>query len=332
MRHAEELATRLAAAREAIDRATDQLGGASTELQKAAELDPSLRPLTDQSATTLAVLADLTADLRVAFESVRTDPQTAEETEQRLALLGDLRRKYGDTLAEVLEFGEGANRRREELAGVLVGAERLADNLQAAEEVVTRVGALLREVRQQTAEAIAVEAVSHLQELGMPAPVVRMLVDPAEPGPAGADTARLLFASDDRLGPAPVGRVASGGELSRLVLSLRLAGGSGRTPVIAFDEIDAGMGGKTALALGQKLASLSRDRQVLCVTHLPQVAAFADRHFVIKRTGTTVAVSEVGQDERLEELSRMLAGLPDSQQGRDHADELIALATRQRSE
>lgn len=332
MRHAEELATRLAEAREAIGRATDQLGGGSTELQKAAALDPSLRPLTDQSATTLAVLADLTADLRVAFESVRTDPQTAEETEQRLARLGDLRRKYGDTLAEVLEFGEGANRRREELAGVLVGAERLAENLQAAEEVVTRVGALLREVRQLTADGIAVEAVQHLQELGMPAPVVRMRVDPAEPGSAGADSVRLLFASDDRLDPAPVGRVASGGELSRLVLSLRLAGGSGRTPVIAFDEIDAGVGGKTALVLGKKLASLARDRQVLCVTHLPQVAAFADRHFVIKRTGTTVAVSEVGQDERLEELSRMLAGLPDSQQGRDHADELIALATRQRSE
>ncbi|MDR9449968.1 MAG: DNA repair protein RecN, partial [Acidimicrobiia bacterium] len=154
--------------------------------------------------------------------------------------------------------------------------------------------------------------------------------EPAEPGPAGADLGRLLFASDDRLEPGPVSRVASGGELSRLVLSLRLAGGAGRAPVVAFDEIDAGVGGKTALALGRKLAALARERQVLCVTHLPQVAAFADRHFVISRTGTSVEVSVVEQEERLEELSRMLAGLPDSRQGRDHADELIAMAAVER--
>ncbi len=138
-----------------------------------------------------------------------------------------------------------------------------------------------------------------------------------------------MFASDSRLEPGPVGRVASGGELSRLVLSLRLAGGSGQTPILAFDEIDAGVGGKTALELGRKLASLARDRQVLCVTHLPQVAAFADHHFVIARTGTTVEVSAVDQDSRIEELSRMLAGLPDSEQGRNHAEELIAMAVRE---
>ncbi len=224
----------------------------------------------------------------MAFELVGTDPETAEATERRLAQLGDLRRKYGDSLDEVLEFGEGAGRRRDELAALLAGAEQLELKLNQAEQTVASIGARVRDVRQRTADLIAGEAEQHLRELGIPAPIVRLIVEPADPGPAGADVGRLLFASDDRLDPAPVGRVASGGELSRLVLALRLASGSGSVPIVAFDEIDAGVGGKTALELGRKLASLARDRQVLCVTHLPQVAAFADRHFVITRTGTTV--------------------------------------------
>ncbi len=120
--------------------------------------------------------------------------------------------------------------------------------------------------------------------------------------------------------------MASGGELSRLILALRLAGGAGRAPVLAFDEVDAGVGGTTALALGAKLAELATDRQVLCVTHLPQVAAFADTHAVVRREGPAATVELVEGEERLEELSRMLSGLPESERGRDHAEELLAIA------
>ncbi len=136
----------------------------------------------------------------------------------------------------------------------------------------------------------------------------------------------MLFASDRRLTPNEVGRVASGGELSRLILALRLAGGAGRSPVVAFDEVDAGVGGTTALALGAKLAELAADRQVLCVTHLPQVAAFADTHAVVRRDGPSATVEVVEGKERLEELSRMLSGLPESERGREHAGELLAIA------
>ena len=122
--------------------------------------------------------------------------------------------------------------------------------------------------------------------------------------------------------------MASGGELSRLVLAIRLAGGVADVPVVAFDEIDAGIGGSTALAMGSKLAALSEGRQVLVVTHLPQVAAFADTHFVVERTGTAATVRKVEGDERVEELSRMLGGLPESEQGRGHAAELLALGRR----
>jgi DNA repair protein RecN (Recombination protein N) len=119
--------------------------------------------------------------------------------------------------------------------------------------------------------------------------------------------------------------------LSRLVLALRLAGGAGAAHTLVFDEIDAGVGGTTALEVGKKLASLARDRQVLCVTHLPQVAAFADRHYSVARDDHSVSVAVVDSDRRLEELSRMLAGLPDSDRGREAAEELVALARSARA-
>jgi DNA repair protein RecN (Recombination protein N) len=124
-----------------------------------------------------------------------------------------------------------------------------------------------------------------------------------------------------------VSSIASGGELSRLVLALTLASGGVDTDVVAFDEIDAGVGGETALAMGHKLASLAQTRQVLCVTHLPQVAAFADKHYVVLRNGATTSIKEAAGADRTEELSRMLAGLSSSEKGKQHAEELLTIAS-----
>jgi DNA repair protein RecN (Recombination protein N) len=142
----------------------------------------------------------------------------------------------------------------------------------------------------------------------------------------GADAATVLFASDASLTPGAISSIASGGELSRLVLALTLASGGADTEVVAFDEIDAGIGGETALAMGHKLASLAATRQVICVTHLPQVAAFADKHYVVVRHGTATTITETLDTDRTEELSRMLAGLSSSEKGREHAEELLTLA------
>ena len=123
-------------------------------------------------------------------------------------------------------------------------------------------------------------------------------------------------------------KVASGGELSRLTLALRLAAGVGDADLIAFDEVDAGIGGATALAMGEKLAALASDKQIFCVTHLPQVAAHADTHFVVERGDARASVRRISGDDRLTELSRMLGGLPDSERGQLHAAELLAEANR----
>jgi DNA repair protein RecN (Recombination protein N) len=131
--------------------------------------------------------------------------------------------------------------------------------------------------------------------------------------------------------PGPATRVASGGELSRLTLALRLAAGIDDASLLAFDEVDAGIGGAVALAMGEKLAALAKGRQLFCVTHLPQVAAFADTHFVVEREGSKASVHRIGGAERLEELSRMLGGLADSERGQLHAAELLEAAQRDRS-
>jgi DNA repair protein RecN (Recombination protein N) len=164
----------------------------------------------------------------------------------------------------------------------------------------------------------------------MPAPVVQLEFTETALGPDGIDRIELRFASDDSLSPGPATRIASGGELSRLTLSLRLAAGIGDAVVLAFDEVDAGIGGATALAMGEKLAALGEARQLFCVTHLPQVAAHADTHFVVARNGNRAEVRRVDGEERLEELSRMLGGLADSERGQLHAAELLAAADRSR--
>lgn len=329
-RHAETLAEELAAAVRAAgeDGAGPHLETAARALRRAARLDPSLAALADQLEEAATLVAEAVAETAKVAGDLEHDPTTLAEVEERLAVLGDLRRKYGDTLADVLAFAEAARIRAEELTGLLGDADRLDALLAEARARLEVAGDGLREAREAAARRLVGAAVAHLEELGFREPVVDVLVERAAAGPHGADRIRLLFASERALEPRPVGRVASGGELSRLVLALRLAAAAGDVPVLAFDEVDAGVGGAVALALGEKLASLAAGRQVLCVTHLPQVAAFADRHLVVAREGPTATVRAVVGEERLAELTRMLSGLPDSLRGRDHAAELLSRAAR----
>jgi DNA repair protein RecN (Recombination protein N) len=272
-----------------------------------------------------AEVGDLAADMRRTAEGLENDPAALEAAEQRAAVIADLRRKYGDTLLDVISYGEEAAAGALRLESLMERADSLAASIADAERSLAAAGAELTAARQRAAGRLTEGAIAHLTELGFRNPVMRIEVAAAEPGPAGCDRVRLLFASDAALEPAPVGRVASGGELSRLVLAISLASGVGEAPVVVFDEVDAGVGGATALAMGRKLADLSLGRQVLVVTHLPQVAAFADTHFVVERAGTEAVVHRVDGEARLAELTRMLGGLPDSERGRSHAAELMAL-------
>ncbi|GMQ84628.1 MAG: DNA repair protein RecN [Acidimicrobiia bacterium] len=328
LRNAESLGERLAAAARAIaeEGATGSLEQAVRDLTIAAKTDPSLQPLVDLGAEAAVLVADLSAEIAGVTADFERDPEQLDHVEKRLALLAELQRKYGDDLDGVLGFGVDAAKRSAELEALLADAGELDTAHRKATDAVGTAGADLRRARGNAAERLAKGAAAHLVDLGFSSPVVRFRIDEADPGPRGTDRIVLEFSSDISLEPKSAARIASGGELSRLALALRLASGVEDGTVIAFDEIDAGTGGETALAMGRKLAALSKGRQVFCVTHLPQVAAFADQHLAVSRDGTTATVTMVEGDDRVEELSRMLAGLPESERGREHAAELLVLA------
>lgn len=334
LRHAEEIAAALAGAHRRLeeeDGASDRVAAAERLVARAAEHDPSLVPLAERIGVIGAEIAELVVDLRRAGEEIDHDPEALAAAEERLALVSNLRRKYGETADEVIAFGRAAATRAGEITRLVERADRLAAEFEHADAETAAAGEALREARERAASALGEASRGHLRDLGFTDPVVRFVVEASPPSGTGADRVRLLFSSDGQLDPGPVSRVASGGELSRLVLAVRLAGGVTEAPVVAFDEIDAGVGGATALALGEKLAALARGRQVLVVTHLPQVAAFADAHVVVDRVGTTAVVRMVDGVERVAELTRMLGGLPESERGREHAEELMALAAGRRS-
>ena len=333
LRHAEDVAAGLEAAVGGLtgeEGAADRLGGAVAALRRAAAFDASLVPVLGDLEALAGAATEAAVELRRRHEGIEADPAELERLNQRLAVLSDLRRKYGTTLSDVAAFGEQAARRAEEIEGLLGRAAGIEAELEAAGRAVAEEGGRLTEARRRAAAAVSAAAAGHLRDLGFPDPVVDVTVRPSPPGPRGADRIEIVFSSDAGLEPGPVARVASGGELSRLVLAVRLAGGVAEAPVVAFDEVDAGIGGRTALAMGEKLARLAAGRQVFVVTHLPQVAAFADGHFVVDRDRDRATVRMVAGEERTAEIARMLGGLPESERGREHADELLALAAGRR--
>lgn len=325
LRNSEDLVAGLAAVLEGLGDAgaTEPLSQAALALGQLVRIDPSLADNAERLEVLVGELAELQIDLASIAAGLEHEPAELERLESRIQLLGELRRKYGDDLGEILAFGEQAAVRASEIHSLLQRSDQLGEELAACDAAARATAAALAKHRGKAARRIEKEATAHLRDLGMSAPVVHFELADAELGPSGGDRVDLLFASDAALTPGPAAKVASGGELSRLTLALRLAGGIADAAVIAFDEIDAGIGGTTARAMGEKLAALSVGRQVFCVSHLPQVAAHADTHFVVERSGSDALVQRVDGDARLAELSRMLGGLPDSERGQLHAAELL---------
>ena len=328
--NAEQIVELLSSVRRYLSAARDRVGPAVADLRRVFDLDPSQGDLLEMLEGLDATLTEAVGGAREAWENIDTDPETLAAINDRLTLLGDLRRKYGADIAEILAYRENARIRYGQVTELLDRAASIDRERADAARMLEETGRELRAARQRAAALIAGDAAAHLRELGFSEPVVRIDVGESSPRTAGADTVDLLFASDARLEPGPVGRVASGGELSRLVLSLRLASGSSDARLVAFDEIDAGVGGATALAMGAKLARLATNRQALCVSHLPQVAAHADTHIVVDRDGAGATVRTLDEEGRIRELSRMLSGLEDSDRGYRHARELLAVARAHR--
>lgn len=325
LRNVEEIREHLAETVRITESMAEMTGELVSRLRKASGLDPTLADLATEADGVAAAVSELGRDSRDAAEGLEADPSRLDELEDRLTAIGDLKRKYGKTLEDVIAFGEEAAGKVAELESLLADADRIDSRIAEARGAVRDRAEILRTARKRASEQVAVAMREHLGDLGLAAARIDIEIVETEPGPSGVDRIRLKFASDSRLEAGDVAAVASGGELSRLVLALRLATRSTSTSTLVFDEVDTGIGGKTALAMGAKLAELAGSSQVLCVTHLPQVAAHADTHYVVDRPdGAAAVVRRVEGDDRVEEITRMLAGLPDSEAGRTAAAELLA--------
>jgi DNA repair protein RecN (Recombination protein N) len=331
--HVERLLARTGEAEAALagdDGLADQAAAAASALRDTADTDPGATPLAERAASLAAESAELARDVRAYRESLEADPARLQQVRERIQALASLERKYGDTEDEVLAFLDRASERLAALAGADDRREVLAREVEALSASAAERAAVVTRGRAAAAPALASAIEVELGELGMESAAVRAdLVPLDEPGPAGAERIELLLAPGAGQAPLPLARAASGGELSRTMLACRsVLADLDSVPTLVFDEVDAGIGGRAGLAVGRRLARLAEDRQVLVVTHLPQIASFADRQFRVTKEAGAATVRVLTDPERVEEIARMLAGLPGSEGAASHAEELLDEASR----
>jgi DNA repair protein RecN (Recombination protein N) len=349
LRHQEELIAAGAFGAEALagdsGAAVEAIAGAGARVAAAADLDPGLRELADRLMALQYEAADLGAELRAYVEGLAGDGGEAaagarlQEVEERLALLARLERKHGGSIAEVLAHAERCRRRHAELTGAESDLEAVQVELSAAGEERDALAERLTRARTKAAPRLARAVRERLAELAMGDARFEIAIAPREGGcgPRGADAIEMEIAPNGSGVLAPLREAASGGELSRVMLALlSVAHGSaqGRDPaaraMLVFDEIDAGIGGHTARAVGEHLRVLAAGRQVLCITHLPQVAALGERHFtIVKDTAARPArttVTALQGDAVVAELVRMMGAAEEDTGAADHARELLRVA------
>jgi DNA repair protein RecN (Recombination protein N) len=331
--------------------ASSLLGQARRALGSQAGVDRVLGELTARLDEAVTLVGDIAAEVSGYLGGLDADPERLQAIYERRAALRGLTRKYADDVDGVIAWARRAEARLAELDTSDDLLEELEQERRRLAEEVSELAARVSAARRAVAVRFAEQVTAELAGLAMPHARVEVAVLPrpagrAEPtlvvdgvevgvGPDGADEVELRLLAHPGAPALPLQKGASGGELSRVMLAIEVVfAGSGGPPTLVFDEVDAGVGGQAAVEIGRRLARLARTHQVLVVTHLPQVAAFADRHLVVaKDTGgavTTSGVRVVEDTERARELSRMLAGLPDSDLGIAHAEELLSLAARER--
>jgi DNA repair protein RecN (Recombination protein N) len=351
---ADTIRTATGTAREALSSDTDAadalgaVAAARRALESARAYDPEVAALADRVAEVSYLLADVAADVTSYSTAVETDPARMAAVSERRAALTALTRKYGETAVQVLEWAREAAVRLLSLDG---SDDRIAE-LRAEREQLRAALAVdaaeLSRLRAESGERLAGTVTDELHSLSMPHARFTVRLDRAEAeggleidgrhwrfSSDGVDEVELLLAANAGAGPRALSKGASGGELSRVMLAIEVALADTRpVPTFVFDEVDAGVGGKAAVEIGRRLAALAGSAQVLVVTHLPQVAAFADCHVVVRKssdgTVTTSGLDTLDDAGRVQELSRMLAGIEESDSAMAHAEELLEVARESR--
>jgi DNA repair protein RecN (Recombination protein N) len=327
----------------ALAGAEDEAGGALALLyaarkafDSAVSRDPSASPLGDRLAEASYLLTDLTADLARYLDALESQPGRLEQIAERRAQLNTLTRKYGTTCDEVLQWAAESAVRLTQLEQSDERITTLEARVEKLKSELTSLAVQMSTARSAAAARFRELVLPELAALAMPHARLNFKVSSADLGPAGADRVDLVFAANPGSELRTLGRVASGGELSRVRLALEVVLAADQEAVtLIFDEVDAGVGGKVAVEVGRRLARLSQHTQVVVVTHLAQVAAFADRHYVVVKAEdgqvTTSGVVQVADEDRAAELARMMAGLDTTESALAHAGELVSLAAAARA-
>ncbi|WP_288863452.1 DNA repair protein RecN [uncultured Corynebacterium sp.] len=309
--------------------ASDLIGRAQQALEAASDQD--LRDLGARLGEVAGVLSDVSAELGSYMGSLPSDPEELERLLQRQQEIKALTRKYAPDAAGVVAWRDKAQARLAKIDTSEGAVEKLKAKVVELEGELQRRAAELTKARQKAAEKLGAAVTEELHGLAMPKAQLRVQVSQAPYGRDGADAVEILLAPNTALEPKPLATSASGGELSRVMLALEVIlseSSSGAT--LVFDEVDAGVGGRAAVEIGRRLARLAGGNQVIVVTHLPQVAAYADTHLHVSKDvgdeAVTSGVAALQPEERIEELARMMAGMDDSDTGRAHAAELFERA------
>jgi DNA repair protein RecN (Recombination protein N) len=336
LRHVEALRAAALGAAEAVG-SSDGEGGAGTllaaggaGLDGVAGVDSALDALSERWRALAYEAADLAGELRGYADGLEAEPGALDAAEERLAVLERLKRKHGGTIAAVLTYAEQCRARRDELAGAEVALEQATAALDAARAELGSRAEELRAARAAAAPRLAAAVRERLADLAMAGASFEVALEPRDPGRSGADAVEFLIAPNAGVPAGPLRDIASGGELSRVMLALMGAAKAQGAAALVFDEVDAGIGGHTARAVGAQLRALAEGRQVVCITHLPQIASLAARHYSIAKdptadpARTTVTALEGGAV--VAELVRMLGADADDVAARRHAKELLKAA------
>lgn len=315
------------------DGAIDRIGTAIHALTQAASSEPAVEGWITRLHAVSSQVSEVAAEIASHLGTIDRDPEAFDQAMVRMQALKGLFKVYGPTCEAVIAHADYARERIGEIGG---GDDRIAElegRVHELSQNLQRIGDALHGARVAAATALAAQVERELADLAMAAAKVTIEVEQGKPGPTGMDTITFLITTNPGQPPVTIGKAASGGERSRIALAVKVAlADADAVPILVFDEVDAGIGGQTALAVGAKLQRLATRKQVLCVTHLAQIAAFADAHFLIEKTqdesATTTQVFQLDQAQRQGEIARMLSGHPDEPVALTHAAQLLADSAR----
>jgi DNA repair protein RecN (Recombination protein N) len=317
--------------------AQEMLSRAVAAMERIAPVDARFEVLATRLKELTYAAQDIGYELRDALEEVESDPAALEKLSDRLDIIRRLKKRYGPELSDVLRRGDELRARRDELSGGDERAHAWRRELKDMDAALKAACAALSVSRHAVAQRLSEGVLSHLRDLGMEKTRFEIRVQPEKITATGADRVEFLISPNPGEPLKPLSAIASGGEISRVMLALKaVSTAEYGVESMVFDEIDAGVSGRMAQAVGEKIARIARSRQVLCVTHLPQIAALADRHFAVEkgqvgeRTGTNVRLLD--DEGRAREIARLVGGAEDEKSALAHARNLLAAAEKRRAE